>query len=94
MNPGEQQVIALAVLGTYNMQPHGKAWQAQNCNIFRRLDGRLALIDPVIPERNVHRAIERSRAASPLQTHGGPENCARGNKIDNIELLEGWLSPV
>jgi hypothetical protein len=34
VNPSEQQVIALAVLGTYNMQPRGKTWQAQNCNIF------------------------------------------------------------
>jgi hypothetical protein len=33
-------------------------------------------LDSAISEYNIHRAIERSRAPSPLQTHGGPENCA------------------
>jgi hypothetical protein len=33
-------------------------------------------LDSAISEYNILRAIERSRAPSPLQTHGGPENCA------------------
>jgi hypothetical protein len=52
------------------------------------------LLDSAISEGNIHRSIERSRAPSPLQTDGRTENCASLNKIDNIERLEGWLSPV
>jgi hypothetical protein len=33
-------------------------------------------LDSAISDCNVHRAIQSSRAASPLQTRGGPENCA------------------
>src|SRR5439155_20242286 len=51
-------------------------------------------LDSAISECNVHRAIQRSRAASPLQAHRRPENCASKDTIDNIERWEGWLSPV
>jgi hypothetical protein len=33
-------------------------------------------LDSAISKCNIHRTIERSRAPSPLQTHGGLENCA------------------
>ena len=86
------------------MQPQGKAWQAQNCNIFLAQYAPSYVAFDALVERLFPAEEDRQTDESGPMLNAEPPICTRdlrsmldvGRSAFDVLLLtqEGWLSPV